>query len=154
MQMVRNITENFVYVCQSTPEKVVVGVLSVYKGLLQLLAFFLAICIPRVKVKGLSDAKYIIAAVYVSSLGLILATLTHFTVTEYINTHTALYCIATCFSSTAILGLLFIPKVWQTLASMLLCIIRRMSSPKVEVNKIAPVVSLIPRPLPAFPRFM
>ena len=107
----RNITEHFIYVCQSTPEKIAVGILSVYKGVLQLVAFFLAICIPRVKVKGLNDAKYIIAAVYVSSLALILATLTHFTITEYVNTHTALFSVATCLSGTAILGLLFIPKV-------------------------------------------
>lgn len=111
MQRVRNVTEHLIYVCHSTPEKVVVGVLSFYKGLLQLLAFFLAICIPRVKVKGLNDTKYIIIAVYVSSLALLLATVAHFTVTEYINTHTALFSVTTCFSGTAILGLLFIPKV-------------------------------------------
>ena len=109
--MVRNVTEHYIFVCDSTPEKVVLGILSVYKGLLQLLAFFLAICIPRVKVKGLNESKYIIAAVYVSSLGLILATLTHFTLTEYINTYTALYSVATCLSSSTVLALLFIPKV-------------------------------------------
>lgn len=109
--MVRNVTKHYIFVCDSTAEKIAIGILFVYKGILQLLAFFLAVCIPRVKVKGLNDAKYIVAAVYVSSLGLVLATLTQFTLTEYINTFTALYSVATCFSSTAILGLLFIPKV-------------------------------------------
>ena len=59
----------------------------------------------------MNESKYIIAAVYVSSLGLILATLTHFTVADYINTYTALYSVATCLSSSTILALLFIPKV-------------------------------------------
>ena len=104
--------EHYIYVCQSTPEKITLGILSVYKGVLQLVAFFLAICIPRVKVKGLNDAKYIIAAVYVSSLGLIVATLTHFFAIEYENLHAALFAASAFFSSTAILGLIFIPKVY------------------------------------------
>ena len=111
LQDVKNVTKHYILICQSTAERVAVGILSIYKGLLQILAFFLAICIPRVKVKGLNDAKYIVAAVYVSSLGLLLSTLTHFTLTDYINIHTALFAIALLFSGTAILGLLFIPKV-------------------------------------------
>ena len=107
----KNVTKHYILICHSTAERVAVGILSVYKGFLQILAFFLAICIPRIKVKGLNDAKYIVAAVYVSSLGLLLSTLTHFTLTNYINIHTALFAIALLFSGTAILGLLFIPKV-------------------------------------------
>ena len=112
----RNVTKHYIFICDSTAESVTVAVLSVYKGLLQILAFFLAICIPRIKVKGLNDAKYIVAAVYISSLGLLLSTLTHFTLTNYINVHTALFAIALLFSGTAILGLLFIPKVYHTVA--------------------------------------
>ena len=110
----KNVTNHFIFICQSTAERVAVAILSIYKGFLQILAFFLAICIPRIKVKGLNDAKYIMAAVYVSSLGLLLSTLTHFTLTGYINVHTGLFAIALLFSGTAILGLLFIPKVCHT----------------------------------------
>ena len=110
-QDVRNVTNNFIHICRSTPERVAVGVAFVYKGLLQLAAFVLAIHTQRVKVKGLNDAKYIIAAVYASSIGLILATLTHFFAIENENLHAALFAASTFFSSTAILGLIFIPKV-------------------------------------------
>ena len=106
-----NITEHCIHICRSTPERIAVGVLSAYKGLLQLAALILAIHTQRVKVKGLDDSKYIIATVYASSLGLVLATLTHFAVIEYENVHAALFAIAAGGSSTAILGLIFIPKV-------------------------------------------
>lgn len=112
MQEVMNTTEHCIHTCQSTAERIAVGILSVYKGVLQLAAFVLAIHIQRVKVKGLDDAKYIIAAVYMSSLGLVLATLAHFTAIEYENLHASLFAIALGFSSTAILGLIFIPKVY------------------------------------------
>ena len=110
----RNTTKHCIYICRSTPERVAVGILSIYKGLLQVVALFLAIRTQRVRVKGLNDAKYVIAAVYISTLGLILAILTHFTLVEYINTHAALFSMATFFSSTAILGLPFIPKVYHS----------------------------------------
>ena len=87
------------------------AILSVYKGLLQLAALVLAIHTQRVRVKGLDDAKYIIAAVYASSLGLIIATVTHFAALEYENLHAVLFAIAAGGSSTAILGFTFIPKV-------------------------------------------
>ena len=87
------------------------GILFVYKAVLQLAALVLAIHTQRIRVKGLNEAKYIIAAVYASSLGLLLGLLTHFTVIEYENVHTVLFAIATGFPGTAILGLLFIPKV-------------------------------------------
>ena len=109
----QRVTDHFIHVCQSTPERIAVGILSLYKGLLQLLALVLAICTQRVKVKGLNEANYIIAAVYMSSLGLILATLTHFLVTDYENVHAVLFSVALSFSGTAIIGLLFIPKVYQ-----------------------------------------
>ena len=85
--------------------------LSAYKIILQLVALVLAIHTQRVKVKGLNDSKYIIAAVYASSLGLLLAIITHFIVIEYLHVHTVLFAISLGFSSTAILGFVFIPKV-------------------------------------------
>ena len=111
MQDVRNVTENFIHICRSTEQRIAVGILSIYKGLLQLVAFILAIWTQRIKIKGLNEAKFIIAAVYASSFGLILATLTHFTLVEYENVHAVLFAFALGFSGTAILGLLFIPKV-------------------------------------------
>ena len=114
LQAVRRITEHSIHICRSTPQRIAVGILATYKVLLQLAALVLAIHTQRVKVKGLDDSKYIIAAVYVSTLGLLLATVTHFVVIEYLHVHAVLFAISLGFSSTAILGLVFIPKVCMT----------------------------------------
>ena len=111
VQDVKHVTEHFIHICRSTEQRISVAVLSVYKVLLQLVAFILAIRTQRIKIKGLNEAKFIIAAVYASSLGLVLATLTHFILVEYENVHAVLFAVALGFSGTAILGLLFIPKV-------------------------------------------
>ena len=112
LQVARRITEYCIHICRSTPERIAVGVLSTYKIILQLMALVLAIHTQRVKVKGLNDSKYIIAAVYASSLGLLLAIITHFFVIEYLQVHAVLFAISLGFSSTAILGFIFIPKVF------------------------------------------
>lgn len=111
MQDVRHVTEHFIHICRSTGQRIAVGVSSFYKIVLQLVAFILAVRTQRIKIKGLNEAKFIIAAVYASSLGLVLATLTHFALVEYENVHAVLFAVALGFSATAILGLLFIPKV-------------------------------------------
>ena len=111
------VTELCIHICRSTAERIAVAIQFIYKGLLQLVALVLAIHTQRVRVKGLNDAKYIIAAVYASSLGLILATVTHYAAIEYENVHAILFAIATGCSSTAILGLLFVPKVRQQIMS-------------------------------------
>ena len=111
VQDVKHVTEHFIHICRSTEQRISVVVLFVYKMLLQLVAFILAIRTQRIKIKGLNEAKFIIAAVYASSLGLVLATLTHFILVEYENVHAVLFAVALGFSGTAILGLLFIPKV-------------------------------------------
>ena len=111
LQDVRHVTEHFIHICQSTEQRIAVVILSVYKLLLQLLAFILAICTQQIKIKGLNEAKFIIVAVYASSFGLVLAALTHFVLVEYENVHAVLFAVALGFSATAILGLLFIPKV-------------------------------------------
>jgi hypothetical protein len=111
LQDVKNVTEHFIHICRSTEQRISVAVLFVYKVLLQLVALILAIRTQRIKIKGLNEAKFIIAAIYASSVGLVLAILAHFSLVEYENVHAVLFAIALGFSGTAILGLLFIPKV-------------------------------------------
>ena len=97
--------------CNSTSEKITVGVMYGYKVLLHIVALVLAISIRKIKVKGLNNAAYIISAVYVTSIGSVVLLLTFYVVIDFINTYIALgsFCLLTI--TTAILVLVFIPPV-------------------------------------------
>ena len=62
------VTNNFIYVCDSNSRSIFLGVLYGYKMVLQAISLLLAFSIRKVKVKGLDDAKYIAAAIYVTSI--------------------------------------------------------------------------------------
>ena len=78
---------------------------------LQIIALVLAFSIRKVKVKGLDDAKYIGAAIYVTSIVLAVIIVATYTLTTYINAFGALFSLGFVFGTTVILFLVFVPLV-------------------------------------------
>ena len=107
-------TAHFVYVCDSTAEDISVALLFFYKVVLQIVAALLAFRLrtQKVKVKGLDDARYVIAAVYICSLAIVLAIVSVFAFVRYLNAFAMAFSVEIYVASTSILALVFIPKVW------------------------------------------
>ena len=103
-------TDHMTYIYDSIVHKAVVGLLYSYKLLIHMAAMFLALCTHDIKVKGLDDAKCIIAAVYFTTINLMLVTMTFYVLREYLITYTAMFTLLIFFSTTVILGLVFVPK--------------------------------------------
>ena len=87
------------------------GILYGYKMLLQVIALVFAIATRNVKVKGLDDSKYIVAATYVASVALAAIVTITFTLGNFINVFAALFSTVIFIGTTVILGLVFVPKV-------------------------------------------
>ena len=105
------ITNNFVYICQSTARDIFLGILYGYKMALQVIALVLAFAIRKVKIKGLDDAKYIGAIIYVSSIVLAVIILATYSLKDVINGFAALFCPGFLVGTSVILGLVFVPQV-------------------------------------------
>ena len=101
----------FTYVCTSTARNIFLGVLYGYKMVLQIIALVLAFSIRKVKVKGLNDATYIAAAVYVTSIVLAVIIISDYSLSEFVNVHAAVDCTGDFIGTTVVLGLVFVPKV-------------------------------------------
>ena len=78
---------------------------------LQIIALVLAFTIRKVNVKGLNDAKYIAAAIYVTNIQLAVIIVSIYTLTEFVNGFVAVVCTGGFIGTTFILGLVFVPKV-------------------------------------------
>ena len=87
------------------------GILYGYKMVLQIIALVLAFSISKVKVKGLNDAKYIAAAIYVTSIVVAVLIISNYTLSEFVNAYAAVDCTGDFIGTTVILGLVFVPKV-------------------------------------------
>ena len=79
--------------------------------LFQIIALFLAFSIRKVKVKGLDDAKYIGASIYVTSIVLAVIMVATHTLQDTLNGFAALFCTGFLIGTTVILGLVFVPLV-------------------------------------------
>ena len=88
-----------------------VGILHLYKGILQLCALVFAFQTRKVKIKGLNDTKYIIAFVYTTSIIVAMTFITSFALYDYINIHAVVYSFGVWLGISAVLGFMFIPKV-------------------------------------------
>ena len=111
------ITNNFIYICDSTARDIFLGVLYGYKMLLQILSLFLAFAIRKVKVKGLDDAKYIGAAIYVTSIVLVMIIVATYSLKDTLNGFAALFCTGFLLGTTVILLLVFLPLVYREMDS-------------------------------------
>ena len=78
---------------------------------LQAIALLLAFSIRRVKIKGLNDAKYVAAAVYITSVVLAVLIVASFSLRNFINVFASLFSAGLLVGTTAILMLVFIPLV-------------------------------------------
>ena len=107
-------TDHVIYIYDSLTNKIFLGLLYSIKGLFQLIAMLLALCTHDIKVKGLDDAKYIIAAVYITTINLMLAAMTTYILAENLYTYATTTFLLISYSTTLILGVVFIPKAIKT----------------------------------------
>ena len=102
-----------VFQCSTHPwiRYLILSLIYGYLIILQICALFFAFQTRKVKVKGLNDAKYIAMTVYVVGCVVILLLITTFALSKYVTVYAAVYGTSLWMSATAVLGLLFIPKV-------------------------------------------
>ena len=105
------ITHYFTHICDSTARDIYLGILYGYKMVLQIIALVLAFATRKVKVKGLDDAKYIAAAIYVTSIVLAVIIISTYTLKGVVNGFAAVFCTGFLIGTTSILVLVFVPKV-------------------------------------------
>ena len=105
------VTEKCIYLCDSTARSIFLGVLYGYKMVLQVIALVFAFSIRKVKVKGLNDAKFIAAAIYVTSIVLVVTIVGTYTLRNLINAFASLVCAGFFIGTTVILILVFVPLV-------------------------------------------
>ena len=78
---------------------------------MQVIALILAFTTRKVKIKGLDDAKYIAAAIYVTSIVLAVIIVATYSLKDFVNAFPTLFCTGFIIGTTSILGLVFVPKV-------------------------------------------
>ena len=111
MQPTEILQENYIYACDVEGRGVVIILLYISKIFLQVTSLILAFRTRKVKVKGLDDSKYISAAIYVTTIVLPVAVFASFTLRSHVNAFPALMGGAHYFGATAILLLVFVPRV-------------------------------------------
>ena len=111
MQVVEIIIKYFIFICDSQARAILLGILYGYKALLQIIALVFSFSIRKVKVKGLDDAKYIAASIYVSSIVLAVIIVCTYTLKDFINAFAAVFCTGFWIGTSVILALSFIPLV-------------------------------------------
>ena len=100
-----------ILICKSKSRDIFLGILYGYKAALQVIALILAFTTRKVKVKGLNDALYIAVAIYITSLLWAVLIVSTYSLVEYLNIFTAVFCLGLFVGTTAIMALVFIPKV-------------------------------------------
>ena len=76
-----------------------------------MVSLLFAFQIRKVKVKGVNDAKYIAAAIYVTSIILAVTILSIYTLEDNVNGYVAVFGLGLLVGSAAIVALVFVPKV-------------------------------------------
>ena len=104
-------TRYFFYLCSSTARDVTLGVLYGYKAMIQAATVIMALKARKVKVRGLDDYREIVLATYLSCLLLIIIITFTYTIGDRINVFAFTYSLSILVGATAILALVFVPKV-------------------------------------------
>ena len=102
---------HYILICSSKGRNIFLGVLYGYKAALEIIALILAFTTRKVKVKGLNDALYIAVAIYITSLLWAALIVSTYSLTEYLNIFTTVFSLGLFVGTTAIMVLIFIPKV-------------------------------------------
>lgn len=82
-----------------------------FKGILQVVALLLAFMTRKVKVKGLDDAKYIAAIIYITSIVIAVITVSEYSISQYINAYAVVFSTGILAAPTCVLILVFVPTV-------------------------------------------
>ena len=96
---------NFVFVCINNSAIVWLSISYAYKGLLQILAMFMAFHTRKVKIKALNDSKEITIIIYINSITLSLLALVEFALNVYHEVYAALFGLALWVGATLFLTL-------------------------------------------------
>lgn len=107
------ITVYSIYICDSYSRTITNSVVYGYKAVLQVMALIFAFSIRKVNIKGLDDSPFIIAAIYVSSIVLAVILVSFITLKDFENVFAVVYCTGFFVGATAILLLVFVPKVHE-----------------------------------------
>ena len=97
---------------------ITLGIIYGYKSILQIVALVFSFSIGRVRLKGLNDAKYIAAAVYVTSIVTAVIIVSLYSLKTFLNLYAALFSFGFLSGTTVILALVFIPKVHSIIEFM------------------------------------
>ena len=95
---------NVAYVCVHTEE--CTYLVSYAQGL----GLFLAFATRKVKIKGLDDAKWIAATIYITSIVLVITILATYTLNERNNTYAAVFSSGLFIGTTFIMAFVFVSK--------------------------------------------
>ena len=106
------ISKNYVFICATSKSAIIwEAILFSYKGLLQVLAMFMAFHTRKVTVKALNESLEIAALIYINSIILVMLTVTEFVLYDYQEVYVTLFGLALLIGATLFLGLIFAPKV-------------------------------------------
>ena len=101
----------FIYTCNSTARDYTQGALYGYKVVLQLATVIMAIKSRKVKIQGVNDCREIILATYISSFVLMIIFIFNIFVADRLNLYTMFTSFGLFVGTTAIMVLVFVPKV-------------------------------------------
>jgi len=101
----------YIYICTSTARDVTLGVLYGYKAVLQAVTLVMALKTRKVKVQGLNDYREVIFATYLTCLVVVIIIIVHYTLKDEMNSFTAITSLSYFTGATAIIVLVFVPKV-------------------------------------------
>jgi len=104
-------TRYYVYLCSSTGRDITLAVLYGYKAIIQAATVIMALKTRKVKVCGLDDYQGIILATYLSCLLQIIILIFTYTIDDRINVFAFTNSLSLFIGATAILALVFVPKV-------------------------------------------
>ena len=96
---------------QSPARSPFLPILYGYKALLQLVAIVLAFTTRKVKVKGVNDSKYVTVMICITSVILAVCFVSTFVLSDYVNLIASLFGLGLTLGTTAVVALLFVPKV-------------------------------------------
>ena len=103
--------QNFVYICTSTGIIAWLSVSFAYKGLLQIIALFMAFSTRKIRILALNDSKEIILIVYLNSIIFSVMVTIEFVFMTYHNIFSALFAGVLWIDATVFLSFVFLPKV-------------------------------------------
>lgn len=101
----------FTYVCSSTVRSVTLGLIYGYKIILLGVTVVMALKTKKVNVQGLNDYHEVVLATYVATFVLAINFVVNYTMDDEINSFATVTSLSIFIGTTAIILLVFVPKV-------------------------------------------